>query len=185
MNNLTVLIGNNTQGVFEEVIKSLNDFYKDISRENIIIVPDRLSLLAEQKIFELLGIDVYFNISVMGISKFASKIIAENNLECMECSAIQSKLLVLRAMQNVKQNFKCFSKNFNLGFVDEIFAKIEQIKSSNANIDDLYDSNASVGTKLKFEDLKLVYNEYEKLRENRLGTLWLGMTERKTFGENI
>lgn len=26
---------------------------------------------------------------------------------------------------------------------------------------------------------------FEKLRENRLGTFWLGITERKTFGENI
>lgn len=26
---------------------------------------------------------------------------------------------------------------------------------------------------------------FEKLRENRLGTLWLGITEHKTFGENI
>lgn len=26
---------------------------------------------------------------------------------------------------------------------------------------------------------------FEKLRENRLGTLWLGIIERKTFGENI
>lgn len=28
-------------------------------------------------------------------------------------------------------------------------------------------------------------HEFEKLRENRLGTLWLDITEHKTFGENI
>ena len=168
MNKLSAIIGNNTQNVFDEVIKTLKGRYSDLSKENIIIVPDRLSLLAEQKIFELLGIEVYFNISVMGISKFATKIINENNLNYIECSAIQAKLLCLRAIQNVRHNFKCFSTNYTLGFVDEIYAKIEQIKSSNVDINDLYDVNASEGTKLKFEDLKLIYNEYEILRAQRL-----------------
>ena len=168
MNKVKVIIGNNTFGVLEETIKMLGQVYKDLSKENIVIVPDRLSLLLEQKIFEILDISVYFNISVMGISKFASKILSENGLNCMECSAMQAKLLVLLAIENVKKDFKCFSKDSSLGLVDEVYAKIEQIKSSNACIDDLIDESASVGTKLKFNDLRTIYNEYEKLRGERI-----------------
>lgn len=168
MNNMNVLISNNSTSLFNECIKRVGLFCDDLSFENVIIVPDRLSLITEQKIFELLNVDVYFNISVMGISKFASKIIKENNLNFIECTNLQSKLLTLKAIQNTKENFNCFSKHYTLGFVDEIYAKIEQIKSSNINIEDLSDDNASLGTKLKFNDLKLIYNEYERLRGERL-----------------
>ena len=120
MNKLKILIANRTGGLFEYSLSSIKPFIDDISKENIIIVPDKLSLITEQTIFSALNIDAYFNISVMGISKFAFKIIKENNLQFLECTAIESKLIVLNAIQNVKENFKCFSKNYTLGFVDEI-----------------------------------------------------------------
>ena len=168
MKKLKVLYANNTNNLFTYSLKSVSEFFKDLSKENIIIVPDKLSLATEQAIFDALNIDAYYNISVMGISKFANKIIQENNLNKLECSALQAKLLVLRAIQNVCENFKCFSKNYTLGFVDEMYTKIEQIKSSNAKIDDLIDPNAGLGTKLKFEDIKLIFNEYEKLHYGKL-----------------
>lgn len=147
---------------------SVKKFSKDISFNNIIVVPDKLTLYLEQKIFEVLNIPVYFNITVMGISKLANEIILENNINFAQCTEIEAKLLTLIAIQNSCKNFKCFSKKYTLGFVDEIYAKIEQIKSSNANIEDLIDENADIGTKLKFEDLKLIYKEYEVLRQDKL-----------------
>lgn len=168
MNKLNVLIGNNTWGVLNAVLGKLKENQDDMALENIVIVPDRLSLVAEQCIFDALGIDVYFNIEVMGISKFAKKIIAEAGLEILECSALESKLLVFRAMQNVKEKLNCFSGKFTFGLVDEIYAKIEQIKSSGAKIDELLDDNATKGTKLKFEDIKTIFLEYEKLRGEKI-----------------
>lgn len=168
MNRIEVLIGNNFENLFNESIKKLNLYLDDLTKENIIVVPDKLSLLTEQRIFELLNIEVFFNISVMGISKFANKIISENCLNLIECSNLQSKLLTLKAIQNVKEDFQCFSKTHINGLVDEMYAKIQQIKSSNININDLIDENSSRGTKLKFHDIRLIYKEYENLRENRL-----------------
>lgn len=168
MGFLKVLYSNNTVNLFKYTLKNLKGYISDISKENIIIVPDRLSLATEQELFDALGIDVYYNISVMGITKFAHKIVADNNLNFLQCSALECKLLTLKAIQNVSKDFKCFSKKYTLGFVDEVYAKIEQIKSSNVNIEDLFDENAGEGSKLKFEDIKLIYNEYEKLRDGRL-----------------
>lgn len=168
MKQLKILYSNNTNQLFVHSLKKIAPFLKDLSKQNIIIVPDKLSLATEQEIFEVLGIDVYYNLSVMGISKFASNIINENNLDMIQCTSLQAKLLTLKAIQNVCKNFKCFSQNYTLGFVDEIYAKIEQIKSSNANIADLVDEKASIGTKLKFDDIKLIYNEYEKLRAGKI-----------------
>ena len=146
----------------------MGEHVSDLNTENIVIVPDRLSLITENLIFDELNIDVYFNVSVMGISKFSKLIINDAGLENLECSNLSSKLLVLKAIQNVCNNFKCFSKNYTLGFVDEIYAKIEQIKSSGAKIEELSDPNASDGTKLKFEDISSIYNEYERLRAGLL-----------------
>ncbi len=168
MEKLKVLICNNSINLFEQSLKRISEFYKNDSYNNIVIVPDKLSLLTEQSIFDALNIDAYFNIEVMGISKFANKIIEKNNLKTFQCSNLESKLLTLQAIQNVSEEFKCFSKKFTLGFVDEIYSKIEQIKSSNCEISCLIDENASQGTKLKFEDLRLIYKEYEKLRNGKL-----------------
>ena len=168
MKKLRVLVGNNTKVLMKHALGKVGDSLSDFNLENIVIVPDRLSLITEEEIFNILNIDVYFNLSVMGISKFVKMIIEDTGLNCLECSALASKMLVLKAIQNVSADFKCFSKNYTLGFVDEMYAKIEQIKSSNVSIDDLLDENASEGTKLKFEDIKLIYNEYEKLRAGKL-----------------
>lgn len=168
MNKLHVLISNNTINLFQYSIKTIKNYKNDLDYENIVIVPDKLSLFAEQSIFNVLNIDVYFNISVMGISKFVNLIFDKNNLKSEQCTNLESKLLVLRAIQNTCTSFKCFSKNYTLGFVDEMYAKIEQIKSSNCDINSLIDENASIGTKLKFEDIKLIFCEYEKLRAGKL-----------------
>ena len=158
MNHLNVLIANSTENIFNYSLQKISQNLNNFNYDNIIIVPDKLSLYAEQSIFNALNIQVYFNLSVMGITKFASLILEKNNLKTEQYTSLEAKLLVLRAIQNVSKDFKCFSKNFTLGFVDEIFAKIEQIKSSRCQIEDLIDENASYGTKLKFEDIKLIFN---------------------------
>ena len=165
MKKLKVLVGNNTKILMDYCLEEVKKVFFDINQENIIIVPDRLSLITENEIFDKLNVDVYFNLSVMGITKFVKMIIDDLGLNTVQCSLLSSKLLTLKAIQNTSQNFKCFSKNYTLGFIDEIYAKIEQIKSSDINIDSLQDPNASRATLLKFEDLKLIYNEYEKLRD--------------------
>ncbi|MBE7082502.1 MAG: hypothetical protein E7378_02335 [Clostridiales bacterium] len=168
MKKLKILLNNNTNMLLDESLKQVGKTLGDLSKENIIIVPDKLSLQTEKRIFEVLNIDAYFNLSVMGISKFISLILKNNGLDYLTCSNLEAKLLTLKAIQNTSDSFKCFSKKYTLGFVDEIFAKIEQIKSSDVEIESLIDEKASVGTILKFEDLKLIYKEYEKLRNGKL-----------------
>jgi len=168
MRKLEILLGNSTELLFQKSILKIKEYIDDDKFNNIVIVPDALSLITEKKIFEILEIDTYFNLSVMGISKFINLILKENGLSVMHCSNFESKLLTLKAIQNSQENFKCFSKNFSLGFADEMYAKIEQIKSSNVNIEDLIDDNASVGTLLKFNNIKLIYQTYENLRGERL-----------------
>lgn len=167
MGKVKLLFGNNTEILFKKTLSLLKNEVEHLSKNNIVIVPDRLSLICEQSIFDAIGKDVYFNISVMGISKFAKKIIEESGLELIECSAFESKLLVLRAIQNVKNKFSCFSKRYNIGFVDEVYAKIEQIKSSEVKIDELITPDLDEGTLLKYKDIKLIYDEYELLRGQR------------------
>lgn len=168
MNNLQVVLGNNSYLLLKESLKKLRATSKNLDINNIVIVPDKLSLITEQLIFDAIGQDVFFNISVMGISKFVKNLLKSSNLNSLECSNVESKLITLKAIQNTHENFKCFSKNYNLGFVDEIYAKIQQIKSSNESIENLIDPNASVGTKLKFQDLSLIFNEYEKIKGDKL-----------------
>ena len=52
-------------GAIKEIVpNSLHEKY-------IVITPDRYSLNLEKNIFEILNVDSLFNVSVMGISRFA------------------------------------------------------------------------------------------------------------------
>ena len=53
MKKLDLLVGNNPNFLFEESIKHIGIFLNDFSKENIVIVPDRLSLQAP------LGLAIY------------------------------------------------------------------------------------------------------------------------------
>ena len=59
------------------LLQKLKDNYaKYPLAHHIFIVPDRVSVLTEIKIFETLGIDSTCNIEVLTLSRLASKIIA-------------------------------------------------------------------------------------------------------------
>ena len=102
---IKIITGQKLLDVSAEVIKSIGDNRLDLMCDNIIVVPDRFSLLAEKMVFDCLGIKSTFNIRVMGITALARKIINKANLDCVFCDAQESKFILFRAMQKSKNSF--------------------------------------------------------------------------------
>ncbi len=178
-----IIVGQKLNCVSEEVIRSIDENRQDFSCDNIVIVPDRFSMVAEKLIFEILNIKATFNIHVMGINKLAKKIIDDALLNCVYVDSVESTFILYRAIQKAKNNFLCFSKNISQGLLEKIKNTLSLIRSSDVTVNDLRQNLNFVdeNQKSKMQDILSVYEEYEKLLDGRLDAT----TVLKTFNALI
>lgn len=166
---IKIITGHKLLDVASDVIKSIGDNRLDLSCDNIIVVPDRFSLLAEKMVFESLNIKSTFNIRVMGITAVARNIINQANLNCVFCDAQESKFILFRALQKSKNDFVCFSKNLSQGLCQKIQNALSLIRSSNISSDDLLAVNdVDINTQKKLQDIALIYKNYEQMLNSKL-----------------
>ncbi len=167
---VNIIVGHKLNCVSKEVIRSIDKNRQDFLCDNIVVVPDRFSMVAEKLIFEVLNIKATFNIHVMGINKLAKKIIDDANLDCVYVDNIESTFILYRAIQKVKNNFLCFSKNISQGLLEKIKNALSLIRSSDVSVSELRQNLNFVdeNQKTKMQDLLSVYEEYENLLDGRL-----------------
>lgn len=132
----------------------------------VIITPDRYSLNLEKNIFEILNVESLFNVSVMGISRFAKKVLSECEDIKESVSSLGTLILVRQAIINMQSKLNCF-KNVNFGLCEEITNTISLLKSSGIKPEEKVEVK-SENLKAKLQDVFLIYNEYEKLLNGRL-----------------
>lgn len=166
---IKIVKGYKLNDVAENVIAQINPSF-NLNEENIVVVPDRFSLIAEKMVFDVLKIKSTFNIKVMGINTLAKKLIQDANLECVYCDNFESKFILFRALQKVKDKFVCFSKNLSQGLCEKIMNALSLIRSSDVSSDmmNFENENLDENTKRKMQDLSLIYEEYENLLNSRL-----------------
>lgn len=169
MSKITIIASNTVLSGAKQAIKKVGQSLNDFSCSNLIIVPDRFSLIAEKLIFSELNTNCTVNTFVMGINKLASSLIEKSNLSCLTCDSRQSILLTRRAMQKQKDNFLCFGKNVSFALSQQIQQTLSLLRSSGATSDSLINFNSSEqGLKNKMHDLGLILAEYEKLLDGRM-----------------
>lgn len=168
MDKIKMIIGDNFEDINNQVIKNID--ISDLSMQNLVIVPDRFSLLCEKKIFEILKIKAYFNISVIGISDLANMVFENAGLEFEYINKQESKLIIRKALKNLQGKLKCFINNINSGLVDVIFNSIVSFKSNEILPEKIKENSLELSEviKNKLEDLSLIYTEYERLLAGRL-----------------
>lgn len=166
---INLILGHTLKDVKNAVIGEIKPYVQDFLCKNIIVVPDRYSLVVEKSVFDVLKISSTFNIQVMGINSLARKLIEDAHLGCVFVDAEQSDFVLYRAIQNTKDNFICLSKTMTTGLVEKIKNSLALLRSSditsqNLDIDQVDDERL----KDKLHDIKLVMEEYEKLLDFRL-----------------
>lgn len=167
---IKVITGQKLIDIAQSVIKEIEPKKQDLSTQNIIVVPDRFSLLAEKMVFEVLNIKSSFNIKVMSITNLARKIISDAGLDCVYLSSDECKFLLYRALQKCKDNFQCFSKNLSQGLCQKIQNILSLIRASeiSSNMLSVAGESATAGTSKKLFDLAMINSEYESLLCGRL-----------------
>lgn len=167
MDKINLVVGDNFEDVNKAVVKKIN--IKDLSKKNLVIVPDRFSLLCEKLIFESLNIESYFNIEVMGISLFAKQVFEKLNCQFEYVDKIESKIIIRKAINNVKNKMRCFVGEINQQIVDLIFNSVISFKTNKVAPQEVFNSAVSDNfLSAKLMDLSLIYEEYERLLNNRL-----------------
>lgn len=166
--SILLLTGNKISDIKNSVIKSIKLNRLDLTCQNIIVVPDRYSLIVEKSVFSELNIKSTFSIRVMGINNLAKSLILNAKLDCVFADGIESDFILYRAIQNVKSKLVCFSKHITLGMVEKVKNALSLLRSSGVECQDLLNTTTDINTQKKLNDLALILQEYEKLLNGKL-----------------
>lgn len=160
MNKLILTKGVDITCASEQVILDIAPYMHCLDEEQIIIVPDRYSLITEKLVFEKLNISSTLNIRVMGINRFASLILQEQNISTSSMSSNKELLCLGRAVFEEKNNFAYFPKDgIDVSFLQQMKNTISQLKTSlvtAAALEPLVEKND------KLHDIYLIYKNYEE-----------------------
>ncbi len=135
---------------------------EDMTVGHYIVVPDRYSIVAEKMLFAQSKKESFFNVDVVGVSTFASKILEEEGINFQTITASESLLLADLAIKNVQNDLRALRKT-NISFVGEVSKTIMQLKSSAISPEELIDCTLLISGRNKFNDLSKIYGEYDRL----------------------
>ena len=142
----------------EQVVADIAPFVSCFEEDQIIIVPDRYSLITEKLVFEKLGISSSLNIKVMGINRFASLILQKQNAMPKSMSNNGALIALGKAVYEEKDNFNFFPKsNIDVSFLQQIKNTISQLKTSEVTPEQLEKLADD-----KIHDIYLIYKNYEE-----------------------
>lgn len=163
---ISAVFSNNIYTSARGVIKRISSpSFEDAHRE-VIVVPDRFSLLAEKMVFEEKGIDCTFFIEVTTLSRLSSKILEECGDNSVVLSKIKMRSLIRKAIIDCQSEFLFFkNRDSNLDFANALLDTISQLKSSGLGIRDVEKLSKNCETTLekKLHDVFLVFERYEHL----------------------
>lgn len=158
MSRLILTKGVDITSASEQVVADIAPFVSCFEEDQIIIVPDRYSLITEKMVFDKLSLDSTLNIKVMGINRFASLILQKQNAMPKSMSNNSALIALGKAVYEEKDNFKFFPKsNIDVSFLQQIKNTISQLKTSEI-APELLEKLADD----KIHDIYLIYKNYEE-----------------------
>ncbi len=153
---INIFFGKTSDDCLDALICKLKLNYKD-NRRHIFLVPDRMSVLCEKKIFESLNIQSTLNIEVLTLSRLASRILRDKNA----ISRTASCMILQKILRDNKDNLKCFNKNQDSDLATTIFGTISQFKSCKVDFNDVSITTNNQLLKDKLDDIALIYKQYQ------------------------
>lgn len=167
MKKINLILANNFKDMNNAVISKIDA--KDLTKTNLVIVPDRFSLLAEKAVFRVLKIKAYFNIEVMGISDLANLVFKKVGFEAEFVTKEESKILLRKALKNLKNKLEFFRGKITVGLVDMVYNSMSILKTNQLTPEKISENNEGFGKALsqKMNDLAKIMAEYDRLLADR------------------
>jgi len=129
---------------------------KDLIHKHIVIVPDRVSMTAENQMLDTIGGS--FNIRVLTLRRFGAEILPHFNYLTKQAALMTLSTLV----DENKEKYVCYKKGFDSdGFIENAYETICQFKYARVRPDDINLEILPQNIRPKMHDLKLLYDAYE------------------------
>ena len=148
--------------------KLYNDIKKNLSNEKIfLIVPEQSNLSAEQNLIKALEVDSLMNCQVLTLSRLAFRILEEQEREKRQTLMKSGKAMIIYdILKKEEKNLKFLGKSDkNIDILINMITELKKHNISEKSLDEIEISDNY--TKLKLEDVKLIYKKYnENIKEN-------------------
>lgn len=146
---------------------AINETFNQIKNQTgktCIIVPDKLSVTLEKKLFEALNLESSFDIEVSTLTRFSQKILSELDVDYTPISKLGSIILIKKLLNENSSELKLFnSPSFSYNYSDALFKTLTQFKASKISSDDIvFEKPVSKQLENKLLDIKLILEKYEK-----------------------
>lgn len=160
-NDNSILIDKITSELIEKANLNPNENF-------CLIVPEKFSVSMEGKLLEKSKGGAIMNIQVITLSRLLHRLIASSDNYLSKVLGIMATKKII--IENY-DNLVCYKKTAKtMGFAENIYDTISELKNSNVTPEDYYTKNKT-GTSLdiKLHDIFLLYNAYEKfLKKEKL-----------------
>ena len=148
--------------------KLYNDIKENLSNEKIfLIVPEQSNLSAEQNLIKALEVDSLMNCQVLTLSRLAFRILEEQEREKRQTLMKSGKAMIIYdILKKEEKNLKFLGKSDkNIDILINMITELKKHNISEKSLDEIEISDNY--TKLKLEDIKLIYKKYnERIKEN-------------------
>ena len=161
-----IFFGKTNYDCVEGLINKLKENYLlDPTAKHLFIVPDRISVLTEVKIFNKLNIESTCNIRVLTLSRLASMVLENTPV----ISKVSSSMIFQKLLKENKENLKCFNKKIDSDLATCLFETVSQFKSCKIEVDQVSVASKNKILQDKLSDIALLYSAYQKhLKDNNL-----------------
>ncbi|MBQ8749407.1 MAG: PD-(D/E)XK nuclease family protein [Clostridia bacterium] len=166
--------------VLKEVKSNLGKYKKQI-----ILVPDKYTLICENLLLDALDTKCSFDCEVMSINRLCSKVVKIDEVVNKQGGII----LVQRILYEQNENLQVFKNMYKkIGFAEKLYSTLMQIKASGISPEIIADDDGDeVLLQSKIKDIKLIYSCYENAINSGLsdGLFKLEQLNNKISSTNI
>ena len=160
---LNIIYGRSGTGKSKYIYESIN---KCLGNNKIfLIVPEQCNLSAEKRLFEVLNKDSLINVEVLTLSRMAYRVSNEIGDTRNHLSKAGKDMLIFDLLSKEKGNLNFLGKSEkNIDIVNRMFT---EFKKHGIQVQDLKEVQVSDNyTKLKLNDISMLYEKYEARLES-------------------
>ena len=161
-----IFLGKTNLSLTKALLNKLKQNYdEEKTSHHIFLVPDRVTVLTEVKIFESLNIESTTSIEVLTMSRLSSKVLGSENVISKNASC----MIIQKILLEEKPNLKCFNKTITTDLSNNVYEIISQFKSCKINFDEVCVGGKDKILEDKLSDISLIYRRYQEyLTKNNL-----------------
>lgn len=144
------------------LLEVLRNAEKNKFQEYIVVVPETKTLYAERFLLENSKEKAFANIYIYSFNRLLKRLQTKSIHPLSKEAGV---MIVRNLIMSNQDNLVCYKKTAGtIGFAENIYETIQQLKSSNISPIELSESakNCSTALKIKLEDIAFLYDAYEK-----------------------